>query len=145
VSAPPSTAGAKTEWRLVSIGRGAFYNPWIFQHTAHYLATDELSPEPSFDDRLNVMRRHLDLMVEIYGEESGCRQFRKIALQYSKRFGPTKEFDKRVVKLRHRAEFEEIITAYRQWRAKLLDATGELRPAYQPKPFSVPTGPNELW
>src|SRR6266852_3530429 len=25
----------------VSIGRGAFYNPWIFMHTLHYLATGE--------------------------------------------------------------------------------------------------------
>src|SRR5947209_18547430 len=33
----------------VSIGRGAFYNPWIFQHTLHYLATGELLPEASFE------------------------------------------------------------------------------------------------
>src|SRR6187549_958089 len=26
----------------VSIGRGAFYNPWIFLHTQHYLTTGEL-------------------------------------------------------------------------------------------------------
>src|SRR5271163_3401048 len=32
----------------VSIGRGAFYNPWIFVHTQHYLQTGELLPEPSF-------------------------------------------------------------------------------------------------
>lgn len=133
----------------VSIGRGAFYNPWIFQHTAHFLATGELLPEPTFDDRLAVMRRHLDLMVEIFGEEHGCRQFRKIALQYSKRFGPAKEFDRRVVKLSGRAEFEEIVAAYRRWRAKFLDATGELLPAYRPRPLTVaplvPAGPNELW
>ena len=30
----------------VSIGRGAFYNPWIFQHTQHYLLTGELLAEP---------------------------------------------------------------------------------------------------
>src|ERR1700744_2638835 len=29
----------------VSIGRGAFYNPWIFQHTRQYLETGELPPE----------------------------------------------------------------------------------------------------
>ena len=28
----------------VSIGRGAFYNPWIFPHTAHYLRSGELLP-----------------------------------------------------------------------------------------------------
>src|SRR3954465_3163405 len=30
----------------VSIGRGAFYNPWIFLHTRHYLETRELLPDP---------------------------------------------------------------------------------------------------
>src|SRR5438045_498514 len=43
----------------VSIGRGAFYNPWIFQHTLHYLETGELLPEPKFEERVRVMRRHL--------------------------------------------------------------------------------------
>jgi nifR3 family TIM-barrel protein len=139
----------ETGCAAVSIGRGAFYNPWIFQHTAQFLATGKLLPEPSFDDRVAFMTRHLDLMVEIFGEESGCRQFRKVALQYSTRFGPSKEFDKRVVKLRHRAEFDEILTAYRHWRIKFLDATGELLPHYRPRAlgesFAVPAGPNELW
>src|SRR5262249_36914404 len=36
----------------VSIGRGAFYNPWIFLHTRHYLQTGELLREPSFDQRV---------------------------------------------------------------------------------------------
>src|ERR1700733_10917413 len=39
----------------VSIGRGAFYNPWIFQHTLHYLKTGELLPEPKFEERVRVM------------------------------------------------------------------------------------------
>src|SRR5438132_1234627 len=34
----------------VSIGRGAFYNPWIFQNTLHYLRTRELLPEPRFEE-----------------------------------------------------------------------------------------------
>src|SRR6187551_3418786 len=62
----------------VSIGRGAFYNPWIFQHTNHFLSTGELLPEPSFAERVRVMCRHLDLMVEVFGEELGCRMFRKV-------------------------------------------------------------------
>src|SRR5216117_2282302 len=39
----------------VSIGRGAFYNPWIFLHTRQYLRTDELLPEPGFEERVRVM------------------------------------------------------------------------------------------
>src|SRR6266446_5644008 len=50
----------------VSIGRGAFYNPWIFQHTLHYLRTGELLPEPGFEERVGVMCQHLDLMIEVF-------------------------------------------------------------------------------
>ena len=49
---------------------GAFYNPWIFQHTRHYLETGELLPEPEFEERVRVMCRHLDLMIEVFGEDA---------------------------------------------------------------------------
>src|SRR6266404_2563048 len=145
----------------VSIGRGAFYNPWIFRHTRHFLETGELLPEPDFDERLRVMCRHLDLMVEIFGEELGCRMFRKVAPWYSKRFGPASEFNKKVVTLSTRAEFHAILENYRQWRLQFLDENGGLKPNYRPAPMlasfmhepaaaqrgeiPVPKGPVEVW
>src|SRR5438309_815628 len=53
----------------VSIGRGAFYNPWIFLHTQRYLRCGDLLPEPTFEERVRVMCRHFDLMIEVFGEE----------------------------------------------------------------------------
>ncbi|MGN6644562.1 MAG: tRNA dihydrouridine synthase, partial [Verrucomicrobiota bacterium] len=128
----------------VSIGRGAFYDPWIFKRSLHYLADGELLAEPSFDERVRVMCRHLDLMVEFFGEELGCRMFRKVAPWYSKRFGPASEFNKRVVLLASRTQFHEILEQYRRWRQQFLDAQGELQPKFQPAPmvasFMQPTG-----
>jgi nifR3 family TIM-barrel protein len=87
----------------VSIGRGAFYNPWIFQHTLEYLTTGRLLPEPRFEERVLVMCRHFELMIQVFGEEHGCRMFRKVAPWYAKRFGPANEFNKRVVQIATRA------------------------------------------
>ena len=144
----------------VSIGRGAFYNPWIFVHTEHYLRTGELLPEPSFEERIRVLRRHLDLMIQVFGEEHGCRMFRKVAPWYSKRFGPANVFNKRVVLLSSKAEFEKILEEYIAWREQFLDGNGELKPSYQPGPvyssfmepasaqraaIPVPKGPVEVW
>jgi nifR3 family TIM-barrel protein len=145
----------------VSIGRGAFYNPWIFRHTRRYLETGELSPEPSFEERVGLMRRHLDLMVTVFGEAHGCRQFRKVAPWYARRFGPAHFFNRRVVTLSSRAEFEVLLEDYRAWRRQFLDQTGQLLPQYQPPPLAparlspeegtateaipVPEGPVELW
>src|SRR4029079_4210974 len=119
----------------VSIGRGAFYNPWIFQHTLHSVSTGELFPEPRFEERVRVMCRHLDLMVEVFGEEHGCRLFRKVAPWYSKRFGPANAFNKRVGTISSRAEFHEILQNYIAWREQFLDSNGELRPNYRPSPM----------
>jgi len=144
----------------VSIGRGAFYNPWIYVHTQHYLRTGELLPEPSFDERIRVMRRHFDLMLQVFGEEHGCRMFRKVAPWYSKRFGPANLFNKRVVLISSRAEFEELVSEYIRWREQFLDESGELKPNYRPGPMvsslmepasarreaiPVPKGPVEVW
>ncbi|MDD2763237.1 MAG: tRNA dihydrouridine synthase DusB [Opitutaceae bacterium] len=145
----------------VSIGRGAFYNPWIFQQTCHYLRTGELLPEPSFDERVRVMCRHLDLMIEIFGEETGCRMFRKVAAWYARRFGPAVEFRRRLAAFRTRAEFHAALTVYRTWRMQFCDARGELLPKYRlpklvasfmrddsaPRPAAIPVppGPIERW
>jgi tRNA-dihydrouridine synthase B len=152
---------AETGCAGVSIGRGAFYNPWIFQHTNHFLATGELLPEPSFAERVRVMSRHLDLMVEVFGEELGCRMFRKVAPWYAKRFGPANAFNKKVVHVATRAEFHEVLANYLRWRQQFLDTQGELLPRYQLAPMvasfmrepeaatrshiPVPKGPVETW
>ena len=153
----------------VSIGRGALYNPWIFQHTRQHLRTShpatadqELLPEPSFAGRVRVMCRHLDLMIEVFGEPLGCRMFRKIAPWYSKRFGPCHEFNKRAVQISTRAEFHQVLENYVRWRQQFLDENGELLARFQPAPMvasfmrdepgvvqrteiPVPRGPVEVW
>jgi len=145
----------------ISIGRGAFYSPWIFQQTWHYLATGELLPEPGFEERMRVMCRHLDLMIEIFGEKHGCRMFRKVAPWYAKRFGPANFFNKRVVRISSKAEFHDALESYRCWRRQFLDEHGELKPRFRPPPLvasfmqpsgvaresqmAVPKGPVELW
>jgi tRNA-dihydrouridine synthase B len=149
----------------VSIGRGAFYNPWIFCHTLDYLRTGREPAEPTYAQRVQVMRRHLALAVDCFGEELGCKLFRKPAAWYAKRLGPAREFKRRVVHLKSLAEFDEILAAYEKWRAPFCDANGELLPKYRPDPMvasfqsaedddpavirrdfiPVPKGPVDVW
>jgi tRNA-dihydrouridine synthase B len=155
----------RTRCAGISIGRGAFYNPWIFRHTRHYLETGQLPPEPTFDERVRIMCRHLDRMVTVFGEEHGCVMFRKVAPWYAKRFGPAKVFNKRAVTISSRAEFQDILDQYRHYREQFLDEHGQLMPKYrlptlQPSFMSddlnlglapttqtipVPKGPVERW
>ncbi len=147
----------------VSIGRGAFYDPWIFRRTAHLLRTGELRPEPDFAERLRVLRRHFDRYVEFYGEEHGARLFRRVAPWYAKRFGPAKPFKQRIIKITSRADFEAAIAEYLAWRAQFCDERGVLLDRFAPTPLvasfmrpegddanerdaiPVPKGPVEVW
>jgi nifR3 family TIM-barrel protein len=147
----------------ISIGRGAFYNPWIFQDTLTYLETGEVPPEPPFAQRLVVMRRHFDLMIEIFGENLGCKMFRKVGPWYARQFGPASFFNKRIVRVSTRTDFLQLLEDYLVWRAPFLDENGQLLPRYQhvlaqpeyrdeETPLStqrtqiaVPSGANELW
>jgi len=154
----------------VSIGRGAFYDPWIFRRTLSYLDAHavthpansvEVSPEPPFAERVRVMSRHLDLMVEVFGEELGCRMFRKVAPWYAKRFGPAAEFNRHVVRISTREEFHTVLENYMRWRQQFLEENGELKQKFQPPPMvasfmlepgvasrqhlPVPKGPVEVW
>jgi tRNA-dihydrouridine synthase B len=152
----------------ISIGRGAFYNPWIFLHTLRYLRTGQLPPEPAFEERVSVMSRHLDLMIEVFGEQLGCVMFRKVGPWYAKRFGPASHFNKGIVRISTRAEFDALLAAYIEWRRQFLDDDGQLKPKFLPAPprlnfrghpdgddeqpavaarknIPVPAGPQELW
>ena len=61
----------------VMIGRGAQGNPWIFKRTVHYLQTGELLHEPTFEERIAMAKRHLEMIVEYKGENIGVREMRK--------------------------------------------------------------------
>ncbi len=146
----------------VSIGRGAFYDPWIFRRTAHFLSTGELLPEPAFMERISVLRRHFERYCTFYGEARGARLFRKVAPWYARRFGPSKPFKQRILSIESRADFESVLAEYLAWRSGFCDESGELLPKFRPAPLAqnfdgddadvfnrgsipVPRGPVDTW
>lgn len=68
----------------VMIGRGAIGNPWIFEHTHHYLDTGELLPEPTVTERLELCAEQLRRSVDHHGERYGVIIMKKHYGQYLK-------------------------------------------------------------
>lgn len=92
------TSGAKAKEMIdrygvdgVMIGRATFGRPWIFSEVKHYLATGEVLPAPSVEQRVAIARRHLALSVAAKGEKVGVLEMRRHLNCYFKGFPDFKE------------------------------------------------------
>ena len=67
----------------VMVGRGALGNPWLIGNILSHLSGTGISV-PSLSEREEIIRRHLTLAIDFYGEKVGTRDFRKHLLWYTK-------------------------------------------------------------
>lgn len=69
---------------LVMIGRGAQGKPWVFRQIREYLQKGILLPEPSLEEKMEIMLRHIRLICQYKGERVAMREARKHAAWYFK-------------------------------------------------------------
>lgn len=67
----------ETDCDGVMIGRGAIANPWLFKETRHFLETGELLPQPTLQEKMEVMKEHLRLGAKFKGEKRAMIELRK--------------------------------------------------------------------
>lgn len=75
----------------IMIGRGTFGNPWIFKRIIHFLETGEKLPNPSNEERLNIIKEHINLAVEEKGEIA-VKELRKHIAWYTKNLKNSSDF-----------------------------------------------------
>jgi len=66
-----------------SIARGAIGNPFIFREVRELLAGRPLPPPPTIAEQRHAIKRHFQLMSELYGEGDTLRRFVKFGVRYS--------------------------------------------------------------
>ncbi len=69
---------------LVMIGRGSYGRPWLFGQIKDYYEGKPVRSEPSFEEKIAIMRRHISLLVEDKGERVGMKEARRHASWYLK-------------------------------------------------------------
>ena len=73
------------------IGRGAFGNPWIFAKGLRILQ-GEVPPELTLEQKMEIVERHLQMMVGEKGEVRGVQDFRKHLIWYTRGMRGSVEF-----------------------------------------------------
>ena len=74
----------KTNADAIMIGRGALGNPWVFSRINAYLDECRVLPEPSVTQKMAVMLKHIQKIIEYKGEYTAMREARHHAAYYTK-------------------------------------------------------------
>lgn len=89
----------------VMIGRASIGNPWFFKQVKHFIATGEELGMPSIEERVDVVKKHLEMSLEWKGEREGIVEMRR---HYSNYFKGIPDFKPVRMKLVTSFEVEEI-------------------------------------
>jgi len=99
----------------IMIGRAAIGYPWIFREIKHYVATGEILPPPTLEERLDACRTHLHGSVQWKGEKLGLLEMRRHYANYLKGLPNIKEFRTRLVTAPEVNELEQIFEDIRNY------------------------------
>jgi len=76
----------------IMIGRGTFGNPWIFERIKYFLETGEKLPEITKQEKLRVIKKHIELELQEKEEITAIREMRKHIAWYTKNMPNSSEF-----------------------------------------------------
>ena len=98
----------KTNADAIMIGRGALGNPWIFSRINAYISECRVLPEPSTIEKMNVMLKHIQKIIEYKGEYTAMREARHHAAYYTKGMRGGAKFRAEISKYEHFEQLQEL-------------------------------------
>ncbi len=98
----------------IMIGRAAIGYPWIFREIKHYMATGEILPPPTIEERLDACRKHLHGSVRWKGQKLGILEMRRHYANYLKGLSHIKEYRTRLVSTENLDEIEQVLVDIEQ-------------------------------
>ena len=96
----------------IMIGRGAFGNPWIFERIKYFLETGKKLPEVTKQEKLRVIKKHIELELQEKEEITAIREMRKHIAWYTKNMPNSSEFRNEINKIEDK---EELINKVEQY------------------------------
>ena len=112
VTGGPSAARllAETGCDLVMVGRGALGNPWVFRQINAYLTGScTLIPPPGAAERIVVIKRHIDALCALKGENRALREARKHVGWYLHGLRGAAQFRRRAGELCTLADLDQLL------------------------------------
>jgi nifR3 family TIM-barrel protein len=98
------------------IGRASIGNPWFFAQVKHFFKTGEHLPPPTISERVQTVKRHLEMAMEWNGERAGFFETRRHYTNYFKGIPHFKSYRLKLVTAENKEEifkvFDEIVEKF---------------------------------
>ena len=104
----------ETNCDAIMIGRGLLGNPWLIRDTINYLEKKEEPINVSLHEKIEMMKKHLDLLVKYKSEKAALLEIRSHISWYLKGENNSKEVKEKICKAKNIEEVKEIITIFEQ-------------------------------
>ena len=102
----------ETKCDAVMIGRASLGNPWFIKECVEYVENNKIIEKPTYEERLNMIKRHFSLLKENTTEKQALLEIRTHALWYIKYLPNSKEYKNRLNQVKSEKELYDIINEY---------------------------------
>ncbi len=103
----------------IMIGRATLGNPWFIKECIEYVEHNNIIEEPSYNERIDMLLRHYNLLKENSGERKAVLEIKTHTLYYLKFIPKSKELKNKIVLCRNENEFLECIEEIKKHISKL--------------------------
>ena len=96
----------------VMIGRGVLGNPWLIKECVSYLESGIIQPKPSAREKIEMLKRHYQLLVDSTSEKQAILEIRTHALWYIKGMPKSAYIKNEICKTKNSEDLFKILNDY---------------------------------
>ncbi len=111
----------ETNCDAVMIGRGVLGNPWLIRDCIEYLDKGTIPTPPTNEDRINMMKKHYELLLQDKPEKVANLEIRAFILYYLKGMPKNKEIKNKICQSKSSEEMFNILDEYLKYIEKKED------------------------
>lgn len=93
----------------VMIGRATLGNPWFIRECVEYISNNKVIDKPSISERIEMIKRHYNLLKKYNGEKRALLEIRTHALWYIKGIPGAKKYKQIITGCNSEEEFLEVL------------------------------------
>ncbi len=102
----------ETKCDAVMIGRGVLGNPWLIRECVDYLENGITPTEVSLEEKINMIKKHLNLLIKTKPEKIAMLEIRSHAAWYLKGLKDSKELKESIFKTTNEKELIDLLDSY---------------------------------